>query len=40
MCFDNLCLVQTRQDVEAMILGSKKVERMGNGHETLTGDQR
>ncbi len=28
-------LAQARQDVEAMILGSKNVERVGNGRETL-----
>ena len=33
-------LTQARQDVEAMILGSKNVERVGNGRETLTGDQK
>ena len=33
-------LAQTRQDVEAMILGSRKVERVGNGRETHAGDQR
>ena len=33
-------LAQARQDVEAMILGSKKVERMRDGHETPAGDQR
>ena len=33
-------LAQARQDVEAMILGSKNVERVGNGRETLTGDQK
>ena len=33
-------LAQARQDVEAMILGNKKVERMGDGRETLMGDQK
>ena len=33
-------LAQARQDVEAMILGSKNVEGVGNGRETLTGDQK
>ena len=33
-------LAQARRDVEAMILGSQEVVRMGNGRETLTADQR